>query len=52
LTAYLAEQGVQVVQAADIDLVSLQQATRHIVDRHRMTLPPELVRGYLNRVIA
>jgi TRAP-type C4-dicarboxylate transport system substrate-binding protein len=49
--AYLAERGVQVVQAGDIDLASMQKATRHIVDRQRMTLPPELLRGYLDQVM-
>jgi TRAP-type C4-dicarboxylate transport system substrate-binding protein len=52
LAAYLAEQGVQVVHARDIDLVSMQQATRHIIERQRMTLPAELVRGYLDQVMA
>lgn len=51
LTQYLAEQGVQVVQARDIDLGSMQRATRHIVDRQRKTLPQELVRGYLDQVM-
>jgi TRAP-type C4-dicarboxylate transport system substrate-binding protein len=52
LTEYLATQGVHVVQAGDIDLRSMQHATRHIVDRQRAALPPDLVRGYLEKVMA
>lgn len=50
LTQYLASQGIQVLEQRDLDLASMRQATRPIVERERKRLAPQLVHAYLDQV--
>ena len=52
LTRYLLEQGVALLRTRDLDIDSMRQATRSIVEHQRQLLPPQLVHAYLDQVAA
>ena len=46
------EAGGQIIAAAQLDLKAMQRATRFIVERERMQLAPQIVKTYLDQVMA
>jgi len=50
LTKQLSARGIQILARESLDIHSMRQATRFIVDRQRKYLPPQLVRAYLDQV--
>ena len=46
------EAGAQIIEAAQLDLEAMKLATRFIVERERAQLAPQIVKAYLDQVMA